>query len=431
MPIDLKNRIPEPFYSHIQTIYERVTRAGFECFLVGGSVRDLVMGKIPHEYDFTTNAKPEEVKKLFPLVVETGIKHGTLTIVIDKIHYEITTYRIDKDYVDGRRPNSIEFGNSLSEDLRRRDFTMNALALDPQKGEIIDEHQGLLDIQNKLIRTIGDPLQRFGEDGLRPIRALRFASSLGFEIEASTRIAIQKTKQITEKISVERFFDEITKSLRGKKPSIMLEHLVEEDIFSLFLKDSRFKETIQKDAVSYLDQISKENLGFQMAVFFFILSPGVGFKVLEEWLRKLKTSGQTIKDCLLFFQFIQISQKFAGEENPADLVFTFKKQILSPLKKHFGAETAYQKVDESFWKDMEMFFGDKTSLLRSIWLDRPPLLLTDLCISGNTLTQRFPDLPKTKYGILLNQLLDLVLDDPTKNEIQILLNHSAEILDNL
>ncbi|MCZ8344272.1 MAG: poly-A polymerase [Leptospira sp.] len=431
MPIDFKNQIPEPFYSHIQTIYERVTRAGFECFLVGGSVRDLVMGITPHEYDFTTNAKPDDVKKLFPLVVETGIKHGTLTIVIDKIHYEITTYRIDKDYVDGRRPNSIEFGKSLAEDLRRRDFTMNALALDPKNYEIIDEHQGLVDIQNKKIRTIGDPVQRFGEDGLRPIRALRFASSLGFEIEPTTRNAIQKTKHITEKISIERFFDEITKSLRGRKPSIMLQLLVEEDIFSLFLKDSRFKETMQIDAVTYLDRISKENLGFQIAVFFFILCPTVGLKVLEDWLRKLKTSGQIQKDCILFYQFIHLSREMDCNQNPIDLHFILKKQILCPLKKHHGAETAYQKVGNSFWRDMEIFFGKQTSLLQSLWLGKPPLLLTDLCISGNTLAEQFPDLPKTKYGILLNQLLDLVLKDPTKNEIQILLEHSAEKINNL
>lgn len=145
------------------------------------------MNKIPKEYDFTTNAEPKQVKKLFRTVIDTGIDHGTVTIVLDRINYEVTTYRIDKDYLDGRRPEHVEFGTTLQEDLKRRDFTMNALAYDLQTGQLVDEHFGLNDIENKLIRTIGNPIKRFSEDGLRPIRALRFASTLDFTIEFETK----------------------------------------------------------------------------------------------------------------------------------------------------------------------------------------------------------------------------------------------------
>lgn len=177
MPIDPQILIPQNNLNHLLQIDSALKGAGFECFLVGGSVRDLVMGKIPKEYDLTTNAEPKQVKRLFRTVIDTGIEHGTVTVVLDKVHYEVTTYRIDKDYTDGRRPDHVEFGTTLSEDLKRRDFTMNALAFDLTTGLLVDEHSGQKDIQERTIRTIGNPIKRFSEDGLRPIRALRFAST--------------------------------------------------------------------------------------------------------------------------------------------------------------------------------------------------------------------------------------------------------------
>jgi tRNA nucleotidyltransferase/poly(A) polymerase len=430
LPIDLIKLIPEPYLTHLRTIDQKVKDAGYECFLVGGAVRDLVMGIVPHEYDFTTNAKPNDVKKLFHHVVETGIKHGTLTIVLEKTNYEITTYRIDKDYIDGRRPESVEFGNSLSEDLKRRDFTMNALALDLSTGEIIDEHLGLSDIKNGVIQTIGNPIQRFSEDGLRPIRALRFASNLGFTIQAETKNAISKTKTITQKISVERFQDEILKSFRGKKPSLMLSFLVEESIFPLFLKETAFETTIQRDNLYLLDEISKEFVGLQVAVAFFILCSQVSAKTLEMWLRSLKFSGQITKDCLLFTSLIQRWRNTPVSVDE-DRDFTYKKYFLSPLKKHFGGNSAYTLLNSNFWKDISLIFESHSDRFISVWDERPPLLLTDLTISGNDLAKEFPNFPKQEYGKLLNQLLDLVLRSPEKNEIQALLEHSAQLIHNL
>lgn len=149
MPIDIHSLVPQNYLNHLLQIDSALKGAGFECYLVGGSVRDLVMGKIPKEYDLTTNAEPKQVKRLFRTVIDTGIEHGTVTVVLDKINYEITTYRIDKDYTDGRRPDHVEFGTTLSEDLKRRDFTMNALAFDIKSGLLVDEHLGIRDIEQK------------------------------------------------------------------------------------------------------------------------------------------------------------------------------------------------------------------------------------------------------------------------------------------
>ena len=204
--------IPPKNLEDLQFISRTLNEAGYKCYLVGGSVRDLAIGKVPYEYDLTTSAKPEDVKKIFRKVVDTGIKHGTVTVIVNGEGYEVTTFRLDIGYSDGRRPDAIIYGETLSDDLKRRDFTMNALALDLLTEEFVDEHNGLEDIQNKIIRTIGIPEERFTEDGLRPIRALRFISTLGFSIEEATYRAIYKTRSITAKISVERFHDELNKT---------------------------------------------------------------------------------------------------------------------------------------------------------------------------------------------------------------------------
>ena len=173
--------ITEPFKSEITEIVNRLTGKGYECYLVGGSVRDLILGHKVLDYDFATNAHPEDVEKLFRRTVPTGIKHGTITVLMKDRQYEVTTYRSDGQYIDGRRPESVSFSETLEEDVMRRDFTINGLAYDVKKEKIIDYVNGLDDIDKRIIRTIGNPVDRFSEDGLRPYRACRFAAKLYFQ----------------------------------------------------------------------------------------------------------------------------------------------------------------------------------------------------------------------------------------------------------
>ncbi|MDD4688407.1 MAG: HD domain-containing protein [Eubacteriales bacterium] len=201
----------------IQRIIETIEQNGYEAYLVGGCVRDMLMGKEPNDYDITTSALPKQIKEIFNgyTVVETGLKHGTVTLVIDKENIEITTYRIDGEYADNRRPESVIFTKSLEEDLSRRDFTVNAMAYNPQRG-IIDLFGGAKDIEDNIIRCVGEPDRRFNEDGLRILRGLRFASRLGFSIHKETADSIVKNKELLRNIASERIFAELSQLICGK-----------------------------------------------------------------------------------------------------------------------------------------------------------------------------------------------------------------------
>ncbi len=188
---------------------------GFEAFCVGGAVRDHIMGKTPFDYDITTNALPEEIISIFPKTVPTGIQHGTITVVTDGGNVEITTYRADGEYSDHRSPNSVTFVNKVDADLSRRDFTMNAICYNPKFG-FYDPQNGINDINNGLIRAIGDPNKRFTEDALRIMRAFRFSAQLGFSIEENTKNAAISLAPLLQSISVERIYAELKRSVASK-----------------------------------------------------------------------------------------------------------------------------------------------------------------------------------------------------------------------
>ena len=213
--------------------------AGFEAYLVGGAVRDEFMGKGAHDWDVATNAKPEEVIKIFHRVIPTGIKHGTVTVHFMKKAIEVTTFRTESDYSDGRHPDKVEYAGRIEEDLSRRDFTMNAMAASLADGHIVDPYGGADDIQKKTIRAVGEPFERFMEDGLRPVRAVRFASQLGFKIEEKTWAAILREDILKKSagISLERFRDEFCKILLSSVPSVGLKLLEESGLLKIFVPE--------------------------------------------------------------------------------------------------------------------------------------------------------------------------------------------------
>jgi len=206
-------------------VIEVIRNSGHKAYFVGGCVRDLMLGKSPHEFDVTTDATPHVIKRLFDKVVPTGEEFGTMTVVLADGSYEVTTFRSDESYSDARHPDRVTFTKSIGDDLSRRDFTVNAMAYDPFSEEFIDKHGGRADLKKKIIRTVGDPLERFGEDGLRPVRACRFAAKLDFKIENKTLEAIRKTLDVVRKVSPERIHDEMVKMLSAEKPSIGIEYM--------------------------------------------------------------------------------------------------------------------------------------------------------------------------------------------------------------
>lgn len=202
---------------NVKKIIEILEANGYEAYAVGGCVRDTLLLREPGDWDVTTSAKPEEVKKLFSHTIDTGIEHGTVTIMMNHVGYEVTTYRIDGEYEDARHPKEVTFTANLVEDLKRRDFTINAMAYNESSG-LVDEFDGLGDLEKGIIRCVGDPMERFSEDALRMLRAVRFAAQLGFSIEENTKAAIHKLAPTIAKVSVERIAVELVKILASNHP---------------------------------------------------------------------------------------------------------------------------------------------------------------------------------------------------------------------
>lgn len=201
-------------------VIDSLKAKGYEAYAVGGCVRDSVLGKTPDDWDITTSASPEQVKAVFSRTVDTGLAHGTVTVLVGSSSHEVTTYRIDGEYEDGRHPKDVQFTQSLAEDLKRRDFTINAMAYNSEEG-LIDLFGGMTDLQRKVIRCVGDPMERFGEDALRILRALRFSAQLGFSIDRATMDALIRLAPTLEKISAERIRVELTKLLLSPRPEYM------------------------------------------------------------------------------------------------------------------------------------------------------------------------------------------------------------------
>lgn len=209
-------RIPEKAEIILHTLEE----AGYEAYVVGGCVRDSILGRSPDDWDITTSAKPEEVKALFRRTVDTGLIHGTVTVMLDKEGFEVTTYRVDGEYEDGRHPKEVSFTASLEEDLKRRDFTINAMAYNPKRG-LVDLFGGVQDMENRIIRCVGNPLERFTEDALRILRAVRFSAQLGFSIEGETLKAISVLAPNLKYVSAERIQVEPLKLLVSPHPDYL------------------------------------------------------------------------------------------------------------------------------------------------------------------------------------------------------------------
>lgn len=204
----------------VKYILETIMEAGYEAYAVGGCIRDSILGRIPDDWDITTSADPYQIKELFGRTIDTGIKHGTVTVMLDKEGFEVTTYRIDGEYEDGRHPKEVTFTANLIEDLKRRDFTINAMAYNETNG-LVDAFHGLEDMEQKVIRCVGCAKERFREDALRMMRAVRFSAQLGCRIEAETAKAMKELAANLSQISAERIQAELTKLVLSPHPEYL------------------------------------------------------------------------------------------------------------------------------------------------------------------------------------------------------------------
>lgn len=277
------NNFNKKFNSAINVL-EKFNEAGYEAYFVGGCVRDYLLNDEFSDIDITTNALPDEVKQIFRKSIDTGIQHGTVTILVNGDNFEVTTFRTEDDYIDHRTPEKVEFVSDLKEDLDRRDFTINAMALD-SNGKLYDYHCGDRDLRNKVIKTVNNPNERFFEDALRMLRAFRFSSKLGFEIEENTLKAIKNNAELIKFVSIERIVNEFRKLLTGRGNKRSLELLLDSNL---------------NNYIPFLDEISKiidfSNYTFCQSLYILSKINDISFEKLKE----LKLSNKEIKQIKIY-----------------------------------------------------------------------------------------------------------------------------------
>ena len=428
-----KEALPKSALALLSTL----KKSGHQAYLVGGCIRDLLLGIPVKEWDITTSAKPDEVAMLFRKVIPTGIEYGTVTVHMEDGEYEVTTFRADEKYVDGRHPSNVKFTDDIHKDLSRRDFTINAFAYDPEKDALIDDFDGQNDLKNKLIRAIGNPADRFSEDGLRSLRACRFAARLEFEIEKETFAAIPKTLEITRKVAAERIHDEIVKILSAKKPSIAFELMRKSGLLNLIIPEllaclnveqppQFHKYDVYWHNLYACDAAPIGNVVLRMAAllhdigkpsckegFHFYGHDQAGAKMTEEILRRLKFSNDEIGRITNLIKEHMFN--YVSDWNDS-AVRRFIRRVggLSNIPELFELRKADARAME---REIEAeYLAELQKRIDKIVAEENALDIKDLKVKGEDVMQTLNVQPGPLVGKVLHYLLDKVLDDPKLNE---------------
>ena len=434
---------------HASDIIKTLSSHGYEAFVVGGCVRDSILGKEPADWDITTSALPEQVKALFPRTIDTGLKHGTVTIMMDKIGYEVTTYRIDGTYEDHRRPNDVTFTSSLREDLMRRDFTINAMAYNEEKG-LVDLFGGIQDLNDRIIRCVGNPTERFDEDALRMFRAVRFAGQLNFNIEKETLAAIEAQHAFLKDVSAERIQIELLKLLISGHPE-MIRAAYETGLTSVFLPEfDRMMETPQNNphhiysvgdhTIHAVETIAPNPILRLTMLLHDIAKPEtrstdengidhfyghaqVGEELTAKILRRLKFDNDTIRNVRRLVLHhddrpatTSSSVRRAANRIGADLFPLY----LNVCRADILAQT--KETQESKLQNLSKI----ESIYEQILEKQQCFTLKQLAVTGRDLiAEGIPAGPR--LGEILEKLLEEVLEEPEKNEREWLMSRALEI----
>lgn len=422
---------------------EMLKSKGFEAFLIGGSVRDFIMGFPIGDIDITTNATPQEVSEVFKdfRVIETGLKHGTITVLIDGEPLEITTYRCESTYSDNRHPDSVTFSKSLADDVVRRDFTMNGIAYDFKNG-FCDLVGGIEDIKNKTIRCIGDAETRFREDALRILRALRFSAVLGFEIEVNTKKAIHKCKDLLKNISAERIREETVKLICGKNAYSVLSEF--SDIICVFIPE--FKSCVgfeQKNRHHLYDvythilkavEQSRPDPSIRLALLFhdigkpvvahfdedgeqhFYSHPKVSAEITEKIMTRLRFDNDTKNKVVTLVKFHDSPIMLNNADKP-------DRKRLKRIMSQIGKDLIFNLIEikrcdnsaqnPKYYRG-DQFYAETINMINEIISEKECFSVKDLKINGNDLISH--GYKGKEIGERLNQCLDAVIDGKIKNE---------------
>lgn len=424
--------------------------AGFEAYAVGGCVRDSLLGKTPNDWDITTSAKPEDMKSVFAdfHCIDTGIKHGTVTVVIDGEPLEITTFRLDGEYEDNRHPKSVTFTSNLGADLGRRDFTVNAMAYSKMTG-IVDLFGGQNDLKNKIIRCVGDPDRRFNEDALRILRALRFASALDFEIEEKTAQSLLKNRALLGNISEERIAKELLKLVCGKGAKriltdfapVLFEILPElQPMYKNSHDNPHHCYDIYEHTLIAVESIDPEpTLRFAMllhdcgkpavkkfdenGVAHFYGHQRISAEISAQILARLKVSNKFRDEILFLVSNHDRWELYENTEKMPRYLSKFGLDGVLNLLKVMRADVLAQSPEYRYRLDQ---IADAEEIAKNLAAQKPCLSLSELQINGRTLMDI--GIPQgRKLGAVLAQLLDEVIDGVTKNTQEALTTRAREI----
>ena len=442
----MKMKLPE----NVNRIIHRLQKEGYDAYAVGGCVRDTLLGREPKDWDITTSARPEAVKSLFSHTIDTGIQHGTVTVMLDHVGYEVTTYRIDGEYEDSRHPKEVIFTRNLVEDLKRRDFTINAMAYNDESG-LVDVFEGEQDLKKGVIRCVGNAHDRFGEDALRMLRAVRFAAQLGFSIEEQTRAAVADLALTLSKVSAERIQMELVKLLTSANPQEMRE-VYELGLSRVFLPEfDRMMETPQHNkhhmytvgehTIHAMKAIPADRV-LRLAVLFHDIAkplcittdeegqdhfkghPQEGAKMTKEILRRLKFDNDTIDHVALFVRYhderpvltatnVRRIMSHIGEENMEGLLAVKRADTLGQSMYHREEKLAYIDEYETLWNQIQA----ENQCVRK----------KELAVNGKDLITLGMKQGK-EIGEMINRLFDRVLEEPELNTKEKLLAIAKAIL---
>ena len=427
----------------VMKIIETLEQAGFEAYAVGGCVRDSLLGRNPSDWDITTSARPEQVKALFSHTIATGIQHGTVTVMLEHVGYEVTTYRIDGEYEDSRHPKEVIFTPLLTEDLKRRDFTINAMAWNPRAG-IIDEFGGMEDLDEGIIRCVGSPEERFSEDALRMMRAVRFSAQLGYEIEPATKAAIRKLAPNLKHVSAERIQVELVKLVESMHPDY-LRVAYETGITKVVLQEfDRCMETEQHNPhhcytvgehilhsmlaipsnrylrlAMLLHDIAKpeKKRTDEQGIDHFHGHQEASEEMAKVILRRLKFDNETIRIVSRLIGFHDY--RFPAERRSVRrAVWKVGGDLFPMLLQVKEADTMAQSLYER--EEKLEWIARVGELYQEILKDKECLSLKDLAVTGRDLIQA-GCAPGPELGKILNEMLQDVLEYPEHNNKEYLL----------
>lgn len=423
----MKIFIPKEVKFLIDTIYDN----GYEAFIVGGCVRDSILNLTPNDYDITTNAKPKEIITIFKdyKIIETGIKHGTVSIILNNDIYEITTYRIEGEYENNRRPKNIEFTSNIEEDLRRRDFTINSMAYNEELG-VVDKFNGLKDLQERIIKTVGNPDERFKEDALRMIRAIRFSSKLGFSIERNTLNGIYKNAHLIKNISLERINDEFTKTLISDNPQniiLLFKTKMFQNLEIYRDLNKNFYRNLEKDII-ILKNCDNNLIDRLIMLEYLILNQILKFVDKD---KKYKYYCENIKKVNIINNLRYANKVINYCDDIMEYMIKDIEKIDNIIIKRYLNNIGYDKLNKTFKlkliynkfvnnKEKIEFFRKCINQLNKIENSKECYQIKDLDINGKILSDL--GYKGKEIGEKLNFLLEEVIKNPLLNKKDILIN---------